>query len=256
MPSIGHRLIRLPETPSTIDVARTLADEGADHGTVVLADRQTAGRGRRGRTWTTVPGKSLAATVILRELPPADDLGLAGMIAALAVVRAVRRWEGPHDAAGVIRPASYVRTKWPNDVVVSGRKVAGTLAELHRDALLLSLGLNINGTEEDLPDDLRDSATTLEAVLGRPLNREEVTAQVLGEMEECWRVLLESPGRLIAEWETLDVTRGKEVVVRGGSGAAILSCGRALGIDPHGRLRLLTVEGKELLLDAGDVALA
>jgi len=242
---IGHRLVGLPETPSTIDVARTLADDGAEHGTVVLADRQTAGRGRRGRTWTTIPGKSLAATVILRELPEVEYLGLAGICAALAVVRT---------AKGML--ALDLRTKWPNDVVAEGRKVAGTLAELHGEALLLSLGLNINGTEEHLPEELRGSATTLEVVLGRPLDRDEVAAQVLSEMNECWRALLESPEELIAEWEALDTTIGKEVVVRGGSGAAILGCGRAEGLDPQGRLRVLTAEGKEVLFDAGDVTLA
>jgi len=242
---IGHRLVGLPETPSTIDVARTLADDGAEHGTVVLADRQTAGRGRRGRTWTTSPGKSLAATVSLRELPEVEYLGLAGICAALAVVRT---------AKGML--ALDLRTKWPNDVVAEGRKVAGTLAELHGEALLLSLGLNINGTEEHLPEELRGSATTLEVVLGRPLDRDEVAAQVLSEMNECWRALLESPEELIAEWEALDTTIGKEVVVRGGSGAAILGCGRAEGLDPQGRLRVLTAEGKEVLFDAGDVTLA
>jgi BirA family biotin operon repressor/biotin-[acetyl-CoA-carboxylase] ligase len=248
---IGHRLVRLPETPSTIDVARTLADEGAEHGTVVLADRQTAGRGRRGRQWTTVPGKSLAMTAILREFPEVEYVGLAGMSAALAVVRVVNG--GPDGACGAMRP---LQTKWPNDVVAEGRKLAGTLAELHGEALLLSLGLNINGAEADLPADLRHTATTLELLLGRPLEREQITARVLAALDDCWQTLLSSPGKLVAEWETLDTTVGKEVEVRGGSGAAILGRGRALGVDPQGRLRVLTAEGKELLFDAGDVTLA
>jgi BirA family biotin operon repressor/biotin-[acetyl-CoA-carboxylase] ligase len=243
MPRTGQRLIRLSETPSTIDVARTLANEGAEHGTVVLANRQTAGRGRRGRTWTTIPDKSLAATIILRELPGGDYLGLAGMAAAVAVVHAVRHLGRP------------LQTKWPNDVVADGKKLAGTLAELHGDTLLLSLGLNINGTESDLPADIRETATTLELLLGRPLDREQVTNGVLAELDACWQTLLSSPAELAAEWETLDVTIGEEVVVTDAGGATVT--GRALGIDPQGRLRLLTSEGEEeVRVHAGEVTLA
>jgi BirA family biotin operon repressor/biotin-[acetyl-CoA-carboxylase] ligase len=262
------RLVRVDETTSTIDVARGLADAGAEHFTVVLADRQTAGRGRRGCTWMTIPGKSLAATAIVRELPARDYLGLAGMAAALAVVRAARRL---HELP--------LRTKWPNDVLAEKRdsphfletrhsqrllgkgvcplfcplfpgKVAGTLAEVRGSALLLSLGLNINGTTADLPSDLRATATTLELAVGRPLDRDAVAEGVVAELEGVWRTLLTSPGDLIAEWETLDVTRGRQVTVTDASDGTLT--GRALGVDARGCLRLLTAEG-EVRLSAGDV---
>jgi BirA family biotin operon repressor/biotin-[acetyl-CoA-carboxylase] ligase len=243
MPRIGERVVRLEETTSTIEVARRLAEGSAGHGTVVLADRQTSGRGRRGRAWTTVPGKSLAATVVLRELPESERLGLAGMAAALAVVGAA------DSALGLA-----LRTKWPNDVVAQGRKLAGTLAELHGEVLLLSLGLNINGTEADLPAELRETATTLELLLGRALDREDVTARTLAALDDCWRTLLASPDLILCLWEALDVTRGEEVVVTEAGGGALL--GRALGADPQGRLRLLTSDGDERRLLVGEVTLA
>ncbi|MBM3498530.1 MAG: biotin--[acetyl-CoA-carboxylase] ligase [Armatimonadetes bacterium] len=242
MGRIGCRVVHLDEVTSTIDVARRLAEEGAAHGTVVRAERQTSGRGRRGRVWTTIPGKSLAMTTILRDLPAPDRLGLAGMAAALGVVLAA---DSALDLA--------LRTKWPNDVVADGRKVAGTLAELHGEVLLLSLGLNINGAEADLPADLREAATTLELLCGRPLDREPVTARVIGGLDASWQMLLAAPEAVLAAWEALDVTLGEEVIARTAKGRSLT--GRALGVDATGRLLLRRADGEIVPLAAGDVTL-
>jgi len=241
-PPIGHRLVRLSETTSTIDVARVLVGEGAAHGTVILAERQTAGRGRRGRSWTTLSGKSMAATVVLSDKPEPDCLGLAGLAAALAVVRAAKA-----------RLALNLHTRWPNDVLAGDRKLAGSLAELHHGVLLLSLGLNINGVEIDLPPHLRDTATTLEIVAGHRLDCESVIAAVLSELDAAWLTLLAEPANLIREWEALDITANREVVVTNALGRE--THGRALGIDCRGALRLLKRDGEELRCDAGDVTL-
>lgn len=240
---IGQTLVRLEETTSTIDEARRLAADGAEHGTVVLASRQTAGRGRRGRAWSTVPGKSLAMTAILFDLPEERLLGLAGISAALSVVH------GVYDLLGL-----GLQCKWPNDVLHDGKKVAGTLAERHGDALLLSVGLNVNGTADDIPTELRESATTIELACGGPADLDQTTDAVIGALNAQWRVLLEDPGATVAEWESLDITRGREIVLVGTSGAKIEGVG--LGVDERGRLRL-QMEGGELRhLGLGDVMLA
>jgi BirA family biotin operon repressor/biotin-[acetyl-CoA-carboxylase] ligase len=241
-PAIGAEVIHIEETPSTIDEARRLARRGASHGTVVLADRQTAGRGRRGRTWYTVPGKSLAATVILRDLPDASHLGMATMAGALAVVNAAR------EAVGV-----QLRTKWPNDVVYARRKLAGTLAELKGDALLLSIGLNINGSEADLPPDLRDTAATLQMVVGKAVDREKIRAHVLAALDAAWGDLLRNPGKMTRSWERLDTVQGASVRVAQEGGSVVE--GRALGIDSVGRLRVQTDGGAVEVVAAGDVTL-
>jgi len=240
-PRIGDRLVRLGEVASTIDEARRLAREGAEHGTVVLADRQSAGRGRRGRSWCTLPGKSLAASVILREKPDHDHLPLAGMAAALAVVNAARS-----------RLGVRLRTKWPNDVVYRGRKVAGTLAELSGDALLLSLGLNINGRETDLPPEIRTTATTLEIITGVAVDREALLAAVLGVLDRQWRALLRDPAALLRRWDRLDVTRNSPVTVTDGEDRLT---GTGLGVDPHGCLRVRLPDGRVSTFMAGDVTL-
>jgi len=240
-PRIGGRIVRLEATPSTIDEARRLAREGAEHGMVVLAERQTAGRGRRGRSWTTLPGRSLAGTVILREQPEPAHAALAGMAAALAVVAAAA------ETLGV-----PLRTKWPNDVVSGGRKVAGTLAEVAGDALLLSIGLNVGGRESDLPPDLRGTATTLEMIAGRPVDRDVVIAAVLSALDGLWSVLLQDPADLLRRWDEVDVTRGAALTV---TESERRFGGVGLGVDAHGQLLVRLADGRTATFAAGDVTL-
>ncbi len=241
-PAIGANVIHLRETSSTVDHARKLLHQGALHGTVVLADEQTAARGRRGRGWHTLPGKSLAATVILRNLPDPAHVGMAGMVGALAVVSATSKLLS-------IR----LSTKWPNDVVHGGRKLAGTLAQKTSTALLLSIGLNVNGTEVDLPADIRASATTLQMILGRPLHCRELTDRVLAELDGRWNQLRSRPDETARRWEELDVTRGAHVRIAEANGACVQ--GRALGIDGSGQLRVETPDGIVKVLSADDVTL-
>jgi len=240
-PRIGARIVRLEEVTSTIDVARRLARKGAEHGTVVIADRQSAGRGRLGRSWCTLPGKSLAITAILREKPGPDHLPLVGMTAALAVVNAARS-----------RLGVRLQTKWPNDVVYRGRKVAGTLAELSGNALLLSLGLNVNGREPDLPPEIRATATTLQVIAGAPLDREALLAAVVAALDRQWGKLLRDPAALLRRWDRLDITRGAFVTITEGEDLFI---GTGLGVDPHGCLRVRLADGRVLAFLAADVAL-
>jgi BirA family biotin operon repressor/biotin-[acetyl-CoA-carboxylase] ligase len=241
-PLIGAEVIRLRETSSTIDEARRLAEQAAPHGTVVMADRQTAGRGRRGRTWHTVPGKSLAATIIIRQMPDPAHVGMAGMTAALAVVRAAR------DLLHV-----RLRTKWPNDVVHGGRKLAGTLAQKTGGALLLSIGLNINGAETDLPPEMRAEAVTLEMVAGHPLDRHQVANCVLAELSGLWDQLLRCPHEVVRQWDDLDIAMGALVRIAEPGGKPLE--GRALGIDESGRLRVRTANGAVRTPSAGDLTL-
>lgn len=243
MGQIGHQIVRLRITASTINAARHLAEQGAPHGTVIMADRQTKGRGRRGRGWVTIPGKSLAATVIVRELPDLERLTLAPMVAALAVVRAAKRLLDID-----------LHTKWPNDVIGNGRKIAGALAEIHDKVLFLSLGVNVNGLPADLPRELLDKATTLEMLSGRPLPREPLIQAILNEIDTCWRVLLQCPNTLVAEWMALDTVVGQDIVARSQKGTYVT--GHVEGIDEGGRLIIRLHDGTRATLEAGDVTLS
>ena len=218
--SLGHPRIHLRETTSTNERARALALAGAPHGTLVTAGVQTAGRGRQGRTWTAPPGSSLLLSLVLRELDP-----LLSLRAGLAVA----------DLAG---PAA--RVKWPNDVLVDGRKVAGILAEGRPQEGWAVLGIGVNAAVA--PDDLVAGAGTLGRARG---DLEAALAELLLALE---RRLREPAEVCVAALSERDALLGQPVTWAGGSGIGA-------GIDARGALRVRLDDGGETLLDAGEVHL-
>jgi BirA family transcriptional regulator, biotin operon repressor / biotin---[acetyl-CoA-carboxylase] ligase len=220
----GRPRLHLRETGSTNEVARGLATAGAPHGTIVTAGHQTAGRGRQGRSWETPPGQSILCSVVVRS---AD--ALLGLRGGLAVA----------DLAG---PSALV--KWPNDVQLEGRKIAGVLAESRPQEGWAVLGIGVNLAVElaTLPDELRDTAGTL----GRsPADIEPALAELLTALE---RRLAEPPEAVAAELGRRDALLGRPVRWADGTGVAA-------GIDTTGRLRVREDGGGERLLDAGEVHL-
>lgn len=168
------------ETSSTQDLAWTMAERGAPDGSVALAERQTAGRGRRGRAWDSPAGAGLWFSRVVRMAPPAPELGLVVAATALAVAEGVER-------------ASGVRAllRWPNDLLVGERKLAGLLADA-RDwdprapLLILGIGINLGQGEDDFPDDLRGVATSvaMERGGGKPVDPAAVLEAVLDALDE------------------------------------------------------------------------
>lgn len=174
---LGQVLHCFEEVASTSDVAKALAEDGAAHGEVVIAERQTAGRGRRGRTWVSPPGKNLYLSVVLRPELPARRAPEVTLVASVALCEVVRE-------AGV---AAEIR--WPNDLLARGRKLAGILTELAADPdhvqwVVLGIGVNLNAGPEDFPRELRDHATSLAAERGQPAPRALFTASLLARLEE------------------------------------------------------------------------
>jgi BirA family biotin operon repressor/biotin-[acetyl-CoA-carboxylase] ligase len=222
--SLGTPRLHLSETTSTNDRARALAAAGAPHGTLVTAAAQTAGRGRQGRTWSAPPGRALLMSLVLRD--PRRLLPLAAAV-------------GVADAAG-----PRARIKWPNDVLLDGRKVAGILAEGRPQEgwAVLGVGLNVAVRAGDLPADLRDTAGTLGLA---PSDVEPVLARVLGALE---RALALEDERLLDAWRARDALRGREIAWSGGHG-------RAAGIDGGGRLVVELAGGGRTALEAGEVHL-
>jgi BirA family transcriptional regulator, biotin operon repressor / biotin---[acetyl-CoA-carboxylase] ligase len=221
---LGRPRLHLRSTGSTNEVARGLAMAGAPHGTVVTTDHQTAGRGRQGRSWVAPPGRAVLVSVVLRGHD--ELLGLRG---GLAVA----------DLAG-----AHARVKWPNDVLLDGRKVAGVLAEGRPQEGWAVLGIGVNVAVElaSLPAELRDRAGTL----GRPpADVAPALAELLSALER--RLAAPAP-EIIAELTARDALRGRPV--RWADGA-----GTGAGIDPEGRLRVLDAAGTEHRLDAGEVHL-
>ncbi len=240
--SFGRNLIFEPSVGSTMDVARDAALHGAVEGTIAVADEQTAGRGRLGRTWITPPATNLASTLVLR--PPASVLRDVAMIAPLAVCHAVQ------DVAGI-----HADIKWPNDVQISGKKVAGILIETdltdeHRAFVLVGSGINVNFDPGD-HEEIRDIATSLKAELGRDVDREALLASYLAHFEQIYGEA-QSGGPIRDRWRERLVTLGKQVHATWEGGGAE---GLAEDVDDDGALLVRTAGGTLVRVEAGDVTL-
>jgi len=242
---LGQELHWYEELGSTNDRAKELAEEGAEHGEVVIAEAQTAGRGRRGRSWVSPPRKNLYFSVVLRpELPPARAPELT-LVASVALCDALR-------LAGV-----EAGIKWPNDLLASGRKIAGVLTELAAEPdrvhwAVLGAGVNVNARREDFPEELRDEATSVLIERGQPAPRALLAAACFTALED-WldRHAEEGFGPIREAWRARTVTLGREVVAKA-DGREI--AGTAEDIDETGALLVRGPAGLERVL-AGDVKL-
>ena len=239
---IGRRIVYLSSTGSTMDVARREAEEGAEEGTVVVAEEQTAGRGRFGRTWVSPTGKNIYTTLILR--PDARGLRLLSVIAPLAVCQAAE-----HLAT------ISAQIKWPNDVIVNGRKLSGILIEnefsgsMARYALV-GIGVNVNFDVEESAE-IAMLATSLKREAGREISREGLLAALLNHFEELYRGASRASDVLSA-WKSRLETLGRTVTVtfRGQSHVGV-----AEDVDERGNLLLRQPDGSLMTIEAGEVTL-
>ncbi|MCW2978531.1 MAG: biotin--[acetyl-CoA-carboxylase] ligase [Solirubrobacterales bacterium] len=213
-----------------------MAEAGAPNGTVVTADEQTAGRGRQGRTWTAAPGSALLFSAIVRPLERRHPL------LPLAVPLAVC------ETAELLRPEIECKVKWPNDIHLDGRKLAGILIEARpqEEWAVLGIGLNLTIAENEFPEELRDRATSLFADRSAPSRVAAEARVALSEALERW-VEADSV-TILAAWRQRDALLGREVSWERGSGVAE-------GIDERGYLLVRLADGERVALGAGDVHL-
>ena len=240
---LGSRVDFYPVTTSTMDDARRAAMGGAPEGALVLADEQTLGRGRFQRAWVSPPGANLLFSLVLR--PSLHASSQLSMMAPLALANALR---------SLVPDASQVTVKWPNDVRVGGRKIAGILIEGSAgdgDGFsIVGVGVNVNFDPGDHPE-IRDIATSLMRELGRPYPRLELLAAVLDEMESLY-VGIQGGGSVRERWAGLLDTIGRRIRVA--SGDAVYE-GLAEGVDDDGSLLLRHDDGSLETLAAGEVTL-
>ncbi len=204
---VGRELRCLPEVTSTNDLLKALARQGAPEGLVLLAERQTAGRGRLGRNFQSPAGKGLWLSLLLRPQCPPERLPQVTALTAVAVRRAILA------ACGL-----ETGIKWPNDLVWQGRKLCGILTELETGgdglALVIGIGLNVSQQPEDFPPELRPTAVSLTQALGREIPREPLAAALLRRLDAMYRDLLSGD---LASWRqdyrAACVTLGREVRV-------------------------------------------
>lgn len=243
---IGRPLMYYPQVGSTNDVVHAVAEAGAAEGLVVVADEQTTGRGRLGRSWWAGPGAGLLFSLLLRPVAfPVSRAGQLTMCLGLAAA------EGIADAT-----AAQVGLKWPNDVVYEGRKLGGMLAELElagdtvRYAVLgIGLNVNVDFASAAAPVELRALAVSLAMIVGRPVDRVALLAAVLARFEEHYTRLLAGEPPHTAWAARLD-TLGRRVRV---TRSADTLTGTATGVTPEGALLLTTDDGKEHGIWSGDV---
>jgi BirA family biotin operon repressor/biotin-[acetyl-CoA-carboxylase] ligase len=222
------------QVDSTNNLARAWLRDGAVPGAAVIADAQTRGRGRRGHGWVTPPGEAIAISVILK--PKNDDLMRLSMLGALAIAEMAQAIG--LDAVGI---------KWPNDVLISGRKVSGVLpeAEWQGDRLLGAvLGIGINVRVNFTGTELADKAISLETATGRPLDRVELLKLLLERMDYWFRRL--DSDALLDRWKVLLLTIGQDVRVE-----ALV--GRAEAVDEVGALMVRSHDGQLHRVVAGDL---
>jgi BirA family biotin operon repressor/biotin-[acetyl-CoA-carboxylase] ligase len=241
---IGADVRRCGAVGSTNDTALRLLEAGAAEGTVIVAETQTAGRGRGTRIWVSPPG-GLWLSVILRPKLPARHLPLVTFAAGIA-------------AAGAIREATglQARLKWPNDVLVGGAKVGGVLAEAAASGagLVVGIGLNANVSPDRLPAGPASPAASLLGLLGRPVDREALLAALLRRFDREYRTLqTDGPPAVLVRWRAAAETVGRTVRVEMGDGTAV--AGTAEDVDETGALRLRLADGTVRTVTAGDVHL-
>lgn len=230
---------------STNLIAKDLARAGAPHGTLVVAEAQTAGRGRRGRSWLSEPGSGIFATVLLRPNLPPERVPLLTLAVGIAVVQTLQQ-----------RGLAEAWLKWPNDVWVGERKMVGILAEMSGQVDQVDwvvVGIGINTHQTDFPAELASRATSFLRETGRSVQRAELLGEVLARLEGLlpW---LEQPTieHLLAQFRSFDRLTGREVQVIATNETF---SGQVLGISESGALIISREDGRVQSLLAGDVSL-
>ena len=245
---VGRTLVCLEEVDSTNLRARQLAAEGAADGTVVVADRQTAGRGRLGRSFQSPGGRGIYLTALLRPNLPPERLSPVTAMAGVAVCRAVER-------LCKVSPG----LKWPNDPVLEGKKLCGILTELSLEGetgrvqdLVLGIGINVSQRPEDFTPEVREMATSLTQALGRPMSRPALAAEVIREVDQLYAAL--AAGELepyLAEYRRRCVNLGRTVRLLGPGGG---ETAEALDIDADFGLVVRTADGTVRSVRSGEVS--
>lgn len=246
----GRKLFYYDVTGSTNNDAKRLAEEGNPHGTVVVADIQNAGKGRRGRSWQTLSGTALSFTLLLRPEFAADKASMITLVMALSVAEAVE------EAAGVT-----ATIKWPNDIVVNKKKICGMLTEMTMTPemdeiqyIVVGAGINVNnGSPEEFQEEIRSTATSLKIETGRQINRAELLGSVLVRFEVNYATFL----------ETLDLSQLRDAYQRHlqgvGDEVRVLDpageyTGVSQGIDDRGELIVIKDNGEKVQVYAGEVS--
>ena len=244
---IGSVVVFLPEIDSTNNLVKTYLANGADEGLVVVAESQTGGRGRMGRAWHSPPEVGVYLSVLLKPPIEPDHLPHFTLLAGVAAVLTVNEFSHP--------PASL---KWPNDVLIHGKKVCGLLCELTQNqgepsGLIIGIGFNVNHLPDQFPEDLKNTATSLRVINSCLTDRLAVIRSFLMNLDREYQIYLkEGPRPMIEKWGLNTDLFGKKVAITRGTD---ITTGTAMRLDELGRLVLRRDDGHEETFDSGEVTL-
>src|SRR5208337_1734952 len=245
--TIGSEIFFFPVIGSTNTAAAGLAAKGQREGTVIIADSQTEGRGRRGRTWVSPAWKNLYLSIIVRPGIPPRDASILTLMSAVACASAIQKLS-----------SLPVSIKWPNDLMVADKKIGGILTEMKADAdtidyAVIGIGVNLNLESSDMPDNIRETATSVMLQAGRPQSRTLYALEIIKSLDSWYAVLLQSgKGPVLDAWKSLSSTIGRTVTAA--TGEAELT-GLAEGIDNEGLLILRLPDRSVMKINAGDVTI-
>lgn len=242
---IGGNIQHFAEIDSTNNYAKKIASEGCAHGTVVVADRQTMGRGRIGRQWQSDSADGLWFSIVTRpELEP-ENIQVITLAASVAVVEAIKETQGI--ICGI---------KWPNDIILDGRKLGGILTELsaepgHVNYVVVGIGINVNQDLEHFDYEIRQKAVSLKMYDNKPVQRSKLLGSILTSFEKLYKsVLLGKNKDIIDKWSEYSVTIGKEVKV---AYRNVEYIGTAQSIAADGRLIVKCKDGVTREISAGEI---
>ncbi len=241
----GKNIFYYPEIDSTNIRAKQLGEENAPHGTLVVADMQTAGRGRRGRGWVSPPGHSIYMSLLLRPDIRPGNAPMLTIVMAYSVAEAIR------DCTGL-----NVQIKWPNDIILNGKKIVGILTEMSTEIDYINhvvIGVGINVNMESFPEELSDKATSLRIEMGKSVKRSPIIAETMIRFEACYEQFAQKGdlGFLRESYNEMLVNCGREVLILG---AKESYKAYALGIDDNGELLIRREDGTEETVYAGEVS--
>ena len=241
----GRQVEYLQEVDSTNTRAKQMAESGAPHGLLVVAECQTMGKGRRGRSWVSPPGANIFMSLLLRPEIEPTDASMLTLVAAMAVTDGIRKVTGLE--TGI---------KWPNDVVIDGKKVCGILTEMSTEFERINYvvpGIGINVNQEEYPEERRATATSLKLALGRTVKRSELIGCVMEAFERYYGIFLETMdlSGLMDEYNGMLVNKGREVRVLAPKNEYT---GVSLGINRTGELLVRTEDGSVREVLSGEVS--
>jgi BirA family biotin operon repressor/biotin-[acetyl-CoA-carboxylase] ligase len=244
---IGSEILVFSTVDSTNEQARQYLERDTPEGLVLIAESQTQGRGRRGREWVSMPGVGLYLSVILKPKIQLRRLPQLTLLAGLAATLAINEF--------TLQKANL---KWPNDILLNGKKCCGILCETHptnngETGVIVGIGINVNHSLPDFPNGLKSTATSLKIETEKAIDRLSLVCAILGHLDEQYDAFLNDPKQTLMEkWlENSDMVGQKITVTHGNSSTN----GTALGLDSNGRLLMRSEKGEEVAFDSGEVSL-